>query len=144
MIELDRGATLHHVFKGALLWGVISSSCSKVSGRSFSILWMRLRPNWRSSIIGLIPVRLFSILSRSSSLRKSPFWEILFAWRIRWSLWDITAWPNWGWSRSLIFEATSSSVTEGVLWLLHYLRLVFRKVLRSRSSFKIISLHLIK
>lgn len=144
VIKFNGSSTLHHVLESSNFFHVGTASSTKVAGLGRFLNRVDLLANGWSHVIGLIFICTLSGLTWSPCLRKSPSWEIKLVWRVWRSLRNVAAGSNSSRSWSLVLETTSSAIPESILGRLHNLWFIVRKVLRSRSLFKIISLHLSK
>jgi hypothetical protein len=139
VIELNWRTSLHHVFESTLFICVRTACCPEVCSWGRLVLRMGLRAKGRTSVIGLVLVRLSQLTARTASLWKGPPREVLFGWRVWWGLWHIAAGANRSWGRGLVLQTSpSSSITEGVLRLLNHFWPCLREVLRAWSGLKCI------
>lgn len=144
VIKFNGSPALHHVLEGANLFHVGTTSSTKVARLGRFLNRVDLLTNGWSHVIGLIFICTLGCLAWSACFRKSPPGEIKLVWRIGWGLRDVAARSNGSRSWSLVLETTSSAIPKSILWKLHYLWFIVRKVLRPWCLFKIISLHLSK
>lgn len=144
VIKFNGSSALHHVLESANLLHVGTASSAKVAGLGRFLNRVDLLTNGWSHIIGLIFICTLSGLPWSTCLREGPSWEIKLVWRVCRSLGDVAARSNGSRCWCLVLKTTSSAIPKCILWQLHYLWFIVRKVLRSRCLFKIISLHLSK